>query len=92
MITFTEIRNKIINFIETGDGFDELTQMITSYNVYLVNDINTSLLMDVFGREITTKNHIKVAKMLIEKGANINHENQCYNNAVLWYCYNCNNK
>ena len=92
MTTFTEIRNKFNNFIETDNGFDELDQIITSDNVNLVNHNNTSLLMKVFWDEVTTKNHIKVVKMLIEKGANINHKNIVNYTVVLWYCYNCNNE
>ena len=89
--SFDEIINKFDDYINNKITFDEVEQLITSDNVNLVNDNNTSFLMNIFCYYYIKEKHIKIAKMIIQKGANINHNNNQGHNALLWYICELNN-
>ena len=107
--SFNEICDKLNQYIDSGNTkseseyerlFDEISQMITKENVNLLSDnytSNDSLLRFIFYRNFVNQRKVNLAKFLVSRGADINHD--CSTNHSLgyfsriplcWYIYDIN--
>lgn len=96
MATFNEIWKKCEDYFNQfcadysyngNKMFDEISNMITSENVNITDNDDDTLLMNVLNFTKINSKTFRVAKMLIEKGDNINHLNDYNPTPFINYIY-----